>query len=64
MRLASSNCLVKLLAYVIIGEVESWTKRSKISLANVILEDILLGDWVKIEAIFYINLYFYIIDYK
>ena len=64
MRLASSNCLVKLLAYVIIGEVESWTKRSKISLANVILEDILLGDWVKIESIFYIKLYFYIIDFK
>ena len=64
MRLASSNCLVKLLAYVIIGEVESWTERSKISLANVILEDILLGDWVKIESIFYIKLYFYIIDFK
>ena len=64
MRLASSNCLVKLLAYVIIGEVESWTKRSKISLANVILEDILLGDWVKIESIFYIKLYFYFIDFK
>ena len=64
MRLASSNCLVKLLAYVIIGEVESWTKRSKISLANVILADILLGDWVKIESIFYIKLYFYIIDFK